>query len=335
MKNSTMTKTIMTLAGVALAAASSAQAGDTEWGGFAAPEFKYANKAASNKGFNVADGAFYVNHKEGHAKFILDIPFAYAASAGTFTLGANKAQAFVHVAYDSGFNWRLGQFDTLHGFEKKDLKDIHFAEAGFLDTHFSTTNTGTSLGYDGGSWGVDLVFANPAGATDHINSTTVALQKKYEYSLHTEWLRGQMVTVNFGIQALNKILTWDAIVGFGFGKVDANLEIVAQTGGASTGFGLLGQVMTDFNDDISGGIRLEYGSKLASNGVNTTGATTDVALAALGYTHSEFAATIGPQFKLSKAMKLKVDYTFDSKKATSAADSVSTHSGVVGAVYSF
>lgn len=330
MKNSTMTKTMMTLAGVALAAAGSAQAGDTEWGGFAAPQFKYANQAASNTGFHLADGAIYINHKEGVAKFILDVPYKYSPTAGSVSIGATKAQAFVHVSYDNGFNWRLGQFDTLHGFEKNDLKNIHFAEAGFIGTHFSTTNTGTSLGYDGGSWGVDLVFANPAGATDHINSSTASLQKKYEYSLHTEWLRGQMFNINFGIQALNKVFTWDAIFGFGFGKVDADLEIIAQTGGVSTGFGLLGQVMTDFTDDISGGIRLEYGTKLASNGVNTK----DSGILA-NYTHSRFAATIGPQFKLTKAMKLKVDYTFDSTKLTSAGTATSTHSGVVGAVYSF
>ncbi len=310
-------KSLLALAAFGLVFSGAAKAGDTEFSGFAAPTFTWSNKAAGNTGFHVKDGAIYINHKEGKAKVVVDIPFSFnSTTAGTFNFGRDKAQAYVHITYDSGMNWRLGQWDRLNGFEGVDAKDIPFTLSGILTTAFSAAKSGATVGYDGGSWALDILFNHPNGATNH------SVTNNYEFGLHSDWLKGQSFELGLGVIGYNSVYTIDAMLSFGLGNLDLDLEAVFQTGGSSTGLGLLVQALTDFNDSTSGGIRFEYGNKLATVGTATAANSTQI------------QATIGPQFKVSKAMKLKVDYSLVSNTATGGS-AVTSHKAGLGAVYSF
>lgn len=297
----------------------SAKAADTEFSGFAAPTFLWSDGSTNNLGFHVRDGALYIMHKQGSAKAMVDLPFSFnSTSAGSFNFAMTQAQAYYHVMYDNGLNWRLGQWDRLNGFETVDLNGIPFTRGGFVRGAFSAVKAGATVGYDGGSYSIDILFNHPNGTTNH-QATGAG---NYEFGIHSDWLKGQSFELGLGAIAYNSVYTIDAIFGLGLGNLDLDIEGVFQTGGAETGIGILARLMTDFSDDMSGGVRIEYGSNLATAG------------SAAAANDSQIAVTVGPQFKVTKAMLLKLDYTFDST-TPSGGSAATSHIAGLGATYSF
>ncbi len=108
-------------------------------GGFVDAQFHTTNDYSLTEGVTIHDGAVYVTMKSGKTEAKLDIPFkanfdiaSNSTEGANFALGRTKMQAYITHAYDFDFSWKLGQFDTIYGFELNDSPDLVLSRQGFI-----------------------------------------------------------------------------------------------------------------------------------------------------------------------------------------------------------
>ena len=78
-------------------------------------------------GFNLQEGAVYLQKKTNLVGLMVDMPFSGNRSTQKVDIDFYaKGQAYAHNTYDSGIMFQLGQWDGILGAEASDSIDTHF-----------------------------------------------------------------------------------------------------------------------------------------------------------------------------------------------------------------
>jgi len=318
-----MTKTIRLFAGAALLG-SAAFAADSEGikvGGFVDAQYNWVRQPSlkATNTFTIYDGAVYLGKSVGAGEVMIDIPFRSrtetelaagrtATAAGqsgvandsAFVVGAEKAQAYVAWKYENGFSWKVGQFDSVYGFEANDSADAVFAKQGLiwgnipnasnptLTLTVPTVHLGALMTYDLSELlGINLLVANPNPAGKmYDGNPDFGFKIVSKFDIFRASIGGLFTRVGN-----DKGTLFDVIAGAQFGKLMTDLEVTfdkAATAGSKTRFSGLVQLGYGLSDQLNVATRFEY-SKLST-------------LKALAW-------TTGPQWWFSKGFVTKLDYT--------------------------
>lgn len=288
----------------AVFAAGSALAADgVSVGGFADAHWDWtkSGSASSTNTFSVYDGAVYLNGSMAGAKAMVDVPFSLTdATSNTMTLGMKKAQAWIEHMYDNGFHWKMGQFDSIHGSEGKDTADIPFSHHSMITAeNMPWTHTGLLAGYMiNEDWDLDVMIANPdslSGMTKGNPDFGVRLKGNFKDMGIDEFTGSFTMGRTVSTTANNNAKHWLAsgILGLHFGDIIMRGDgFMFNSGvtGAKTSMGIGGYTQFNMSDTLAAGVRFGLGSNRA-------------------VTEHKFQLTVGPQYKATKNMTMKVDYT--------------------------
>lgn len=322
---------LLVVAGLTPAGAALAEGMPFKINGFADGQFHWdSSGGTNNNGFSLHDGAIYLSAEVSGAKLMVDLPFNSNSDTSNFmhTMFA-KAQAYVGYKYDFGFWWQLGQWDTIYGFEANDTKDITFSRHGSIYNEVTpATHTGLLIGYNfTDTVGFKALIANGSSTAvaaleyDGESSTGLSGGRNFQYGGQL-FFNGDMLHAAVGYlyekksNDTNGLL--DVTLGADLGDIDVDGEFVYKqipnVSDSGIGFGLEGVYHT-MDDDLGLGLRFDWLSKFTND--------------------SEIEITAGPQYKLTKNLTGKFDYTFGSVKAVSGGTSETTHAINVSALYAF
>lgn len=130
-------------------------------GGFVDAQYSWTKQTGPDAStFALHEGALYLGKTMGSGEVMVDIPFK-AGTGNAVVLGEDKAQAFVSWKYENGFAWKMGQFDSLYGYEAADSVDSSFTSRGKLAGIMPVTHTGLQMSYEMSDLlGLHLLVAN-------------------------------------------------------------------------------------------------------------------------------------------------------------------------------
>jgi hypothetical protein len=311
------------------------QAADLKVGGFVDGQYQWDNKGLTNT-FKIQDGALQLAQHVDNAGFVLDLPFhTNAGSMGLF-VGTDQAQAFVDVRYDNGGRWKLGQFDSIYGFESNRTVDLFFTRQGQLHNALPKTFDGLLLGYDASKeLGINLMVANPADAPFMAKQNpALGAQVTYKSDMGRAAV-GYEMNKDSAANATSSLI--DVVVGGNFGALAVDLEgDVQKTLSYDSGKGLLANVIYSVDDKLGLGVRGEYFKNW--NVADASGAQVTfpaIGTAAPSAVNKGMDVTVGPSYAMSKNLRVRADYTFTSITAVENTDAVKAHAAAVSAVYKF
>ncbi len=321
-------KKLTTLSAV-LASSSAFAADGLKIGGFVDGAYQ---SGGSTSAFFLHDAALYLGKTMGMGEVMIDIPVNNSGASNTFTLAGTKAQAFVHWKYDNGFNWRLGQFDSLYGYEANDSADRIFAVSSNVSGLFMPyTHTGLKVGYEmSDALGFDVLLANTAnqgkrptgGApfdwgfklSTKSDTFTAAVGGLFDKAALTGTKMGWL----FNVMAETKTEMMTFAIDVALRKASA---ATADTF-TKTEMGIMALVDFELAEDTTWGLRPEWTQTYAANEVATA---TD--------TRSKLIKiATGPAFKMSKDFTVRPEYTFSKASVTGAK---AHHDFVLSAVHRF
>ncbi len=294
-------------------------AAETKVGGFVDGQYQWQQKMKEGRqAFNIYDAALYVSHEMDNTRVMVDLPLN-PSNASLFNSG--KSQLYVAHKTSFGLDLTLGRFDTIYGTELNDSADIRFTRFGLIQsTVLPVTHTGLLGAYELApslmlramvtNESLDTTFSdtnNNQGGNMQFGAQLAFAPKPYRLSAG---FLTKKVGDNTGM-FINLMAGGD----IGDFALDFEFDTLKQAvAGAETGIGLLAQVAYNFNQSLSAGIRGEMTDKVAAVGTK------------------QYKLTVGPQYKLTKAMTLKADYTFDSTKP-SGGSSTNNSTVALAAVY--
>jgi len=292
-------------------------------GGFVDAQFNMSNVGRNNS-FSVNDAALYLSAESGSTSFNIDLPFSSdLAGSGdnTFTFATTKAQAYVQKKYDSGGSWKLGQFDTIFGFEANDSPDIQFSHQGLVFANIlPLTHTGLEYTHTfGKDLTLNLLVANRFnhGHADGLDMDYGAQLVFKNDSFHL--FGGVLLGKDHASSNMNSLIDILAGVTQGNLTLDGGLDLTKSAAAADTGLGILANVAYTVSKDVGLGVRGELLSKVT----DTTNVTR----------FQQIGVTVGPQFTLSSAAKAKVDYSLVSTTLVDGGSSVTSHAAALAVVY--
>ncbi len=305
--------------------------------GFLDAQYQGSSNSDMHRGFLLNDGALYLTWDLAKLDFKIDLPFRmYTQNGPDFQLGLTKAQAFVGQKYESGFRWKIGQFDTTFGFEGNDTVDIVFSRQGnvynFTDPF---VHTGILLGYDfNADWGLNAYIADP-------NDRGILQGKDLQFGLQLvkasqtfRFAPGLLVNRDFSTQQYN--YEADLVAGVTLGKLAIDGEINynsrndiinPETGTGIRGIGALLQVQYSINDDWNIAVRPEYITQQAYTDPKSTATQTLL--------KSQVLVFVGPQYNINKYIRLRLDYSYQQDTQFITNTSLSYHGFNLGAVFKF
>jgi hypothetical protein len=315
---------VMALAAVALASGSvRASEVSAKAGGFVDAQFNMSNAGTTN-GFSVNDGALYLTAETGTTSVNIDLPFfsdAFGSGDNSFTFATTKAQAFFMKKYDTGGCWKLGQFDTIFGFEANDSPDIQYSHQGLIFANIlPLTHTGLHYMHTfGKELTLNLIVANKFnhGHADGLDMDYGAQLVFKNDSFHL--FGGVLLGKDHASSNMNSLIDVLAGVTQGSLTLDAELDLTKSAAAPDTGLGILANVAYNVNKDVGLGVRGEFLSKVTD--------TLNVAR------FQQIGVTAGPQFTLSSAAKAKVDYSLVSTTLVDGGASVTSHAAALSVVY--
>jgi hypothetical protein len=272
--------------------------------------------------FRFSEAALTASKKVGGAEGVLDIAvhgpsrsytkgFVSSTTDTAWDIGQTGSQAYVAMNYDNGFMWRLGQFDSLFGYEANDSADQRYAMAGSIAAHMPVTQVGFHGKYEFSDMlTVHVAVANPSDLGYMYNGNLqygIKLNTKFDaikFNIGSVFMTGDSYSTGAKEQ-LGYLVDWDlsskmasvdwALYGF-FSKNDiknAKLDY---------GVGLdLGYAVTEM---VDAGLRVEFDKDGQDNGTTNT-------ITALATDDDQtIQVTVGPQFHLTDNLTAKLDYTF-------------------------
>lgn len=285
----------------AMLAAGSAFAADgiKVWGGVDA-QYNWVKTTPNTNTFNLNEGYFGFTKSLGAGEGVVDL------SVKGFS---KTSQAYVSWKYENGFNWKLGQWHSIYGYESVHSSDIRFSHQGMLYDAVPTSHTGLYAGYDFSDMlGLGFIVANPA---DQTGMTEGNPDFGVKASTKMDNVKASVGLLFSRSAAAGKSTLVDVIAGTTFGKlsVDANF-ILKKPDAGNSGIGFGGIFGYGVTDTVDAGARVEY--------------TKDIAPVKM------LAFTVGPQFKMSSDFTIKADYTF-----TKPDGGTNGHAITVAAVHKF
>ena len=314
-------KSLRILCSIALISTSLAYAGDDAMsvGGFIDTQYQW-NNSGSPTGVVVNDGAVYFSKKSGDAEAKVDLPFHNTdAGNNSVHIGEGKAQAYLsYTCPKSAVSTKLGQFDTIFGFELNDTKDVFFASQGLVfNQAIPVTHRGALVSIPASS----TVTLNLMGAADSstgvLNGTNPDWGAQVTSSGPVRLAAGALYRKSENESGKSFYLA-DFVVGTDMGAwtIDAGFDMRREADATTTGKTYLAHLVYKMDDKMSLGARGELLKEMS------------------GF-DSQLALTVGPKIALTKELSAKVNYTHSSVKAVTGGESVTTHAGSIGAVYTF
>ncbi len=303
--------------------------------------------------FRFAEAAIWATKKAGGAEGVLDLDIKGPSQAYTrgfqtgntntaWTLGGSNSQAYVAMTYDNGFTWRLGQFDSLYGYEPVKSSDRHYAQAGLLSALAPTSHVGWHGKYEfSDMMALNIVIANPhdVGVMKNGNlNYGLKLNTKFDslaFNLGALFKTGDQYATGAKKQ-LGYFVDWD--VGSTMGSLEWALYGYVAKGdvkGAKTDFGAGLNTHYAMSEMTHLGLRFEYDKDGTKNTAAITSGTTLTGANATSDT-SSWAVTVGPQFHMTDAFTTKLDYTYTAiKYEGSGAKDHAGHAANLAGVYKF
>jgi hypothetical protein len=312
--------------------------------GFVDPQLQITSSGNTvSKGFVLNDGALYVDGSVESTEFKIDIPLRMFSTGNVdFDIAKTRAQAYASAKYSNGLKWKLGQFDTTFGFEGNDTVDIAFTRQGIVYTFTDPfVHTGLLVGYEMGEMSFNLYATNPNDSgilpsgtkpSDPFANpvTNNGMQYGAQFVYTSPELRGSLGGLTFmnGKSNMSDIY-YDVTLGVTIDAFSMDAEISYNKVGANAtaSYGYLLQLMYTGPEGLSFGARGEI--------VNDRSQRESRMYDQLGAVSKQSLLFVGPQYAVNSALKLKLDYTYQSVVATEGAVSVPEHGLNVAAVYRF
>jgi len=213
------------LMGVVLMSGAAFAADGIKLGGFADVGFTFSNATdPATKSFGVGDGAFYFGKTMGMGEVLVDIPFFYSTATGPngILAGARQAQAWISWKYENGAWWKMGQFDSLFGYEANDSWDRTFSKAGLVSGTVPVTHTGLNVGYKASdNLNIGLLISDPH------DKGAMAAGGKFDFGGKIETSSDAFnasvgFLMSYGTSAYGYLV--DVIAGSKMGQLNANVE---------------------------------------------------------------------------------------------------------------
>ena len=295
----------------------------TSVGGFIDAQFNTTKSDATTQGFVINDGAVYLSGKYKNTTGFLDIPFAGGSIAGTptpnFNLGLVDAQAYIEHIHDSGLTWKIGQWDAIYGFEVNDTNGVAFTRQGLVfNWAVPFVEAGLLISHNFGLITAKAYVGNP-NDTNGIFDSLERLEMGGQFALNHEMLR---LTPGLRTkQTVSGRLThFDLLAGVTLGDWALDFEFdTVKTSGSTRGYAYMAHILGSLDkvrEGLSAGARFEFLKDLEGNPTN----------------NRTLQLTVGPQYKLSKILKLKTDYSWQQRKLTAGAAATSAHIFNIAAV---
>ncbi len=276
-------------------------------GGFVDPQLQYTQNVGARVVLN--DGAVYLTKSLGDGMAMIDLTFndlTVNGKADDF-----QSQAFAAYKYSNGFNWKVGQFDGIFGFERNDTVDVEFANQGLAYALQPKVHQAVLVGYEvSKSMNVQAFVggSDASGLAGVVGAGNPQIGAKFAYN---DGLRlavgGTMESEKVAADATAMFL--NATAGMDFGSLSLDAEYSMDNTGvdgvdATTGVGVYaGYGMTDST---------KLGARWTMVG-------------------DDMAITVGPNFEMTKDLTVKFDVDYAMNSATDA----NTAALAVAATYRF
>jgi hypothetical protein len=319
---------------VFLGLCSSANASETTVNGFVDGQYINQKLLTRNRSFLVFDGAVYVKKEMEKAHVYLDIPVSVSgANSNTLAIATTQAQAYFGYKYENGFSWRLGQFDFLYGFVKKDSADRFWATNVVSGSGFWKTSLGLDLMYHCDITGLDFhaYVAQPKNAgvktadENYDHGITIARPGDLSFSVGARQWKPK-ATLHFD-------RTYQAIVGYKMDKLALTLGFAFRNNQSTKAVGNAVYFSTTygFDDKWAAGLRYENTRKFTEIASGTVVGAQAVTRAS---THDKlWQVTVGPKYTVTKSLVTRADFTY--AVAEFGKDTTRPMSYALSAVYSF
>lgn len=305
--------------------------------GFIDSQYLFNTTQSLHRGFVINDGAIYVAGENAGLDWKLDLPFRMTGSGNSgFRFAESRGtQAYLGQKFAGGWKWKIGQYDSPFGLESNDTADIPFSRQGSV--YYSMmpyVHTGLGVGYDfSDSVGMNAFFQNP---NDRGVLGGNGVQYGFQFVLNQPKARFSAGVLMDTPAGLSQNVFADATGGFTLGAFTADLEFCysirndllnPETAAASNGIGVLGQLLYNHTDELSFGVRGEYVTQFAVTDVRSTASQTAL--------KSQILVFAGPQYYLTKNIRLKGDYSLQLDQPFNGGASVLLHGAQIGAVFRF
>ena len=304
------------IAMIAGLASVSAFAADMKASGFVNGQYTYNFSNSAVNGFYVPEAALILSKDSENANAMFVLPFTMTGgAASTIGFTGAAAQAFVGYKYSNGFSWKLGQFEKMFGAEAIYASLSPLTTTSALNNVYGITHTGLMLGYGMKGFNLKFLLADNSlgvGGTGlwGANGPDLGLRAdiadmfyvggRYRFQAsgaNTDYL------VNAGIKMDGKPFA----VGLDFALRNTAANV------SGLGLSLLGTYAASDMTDIAA--RVEYLTGMTTAGVATSG-------------QNNLLLNIGPAFKMTKDMRVEVNYNL-----TAPSPGSMTHSADVSAVF--
>lgn len=286
----------------AIALSGSAYA-DVNVGGFVDAGYRWTKDATPSSSWGVNDGAVHLTGNSGSTGYLVDLGFS---ATNTWA-----DQAFVTNKYDSGFNWRVGMFDSILGHENQDSNTYSFSNQSHIGSWFSSFHTGALLGYDlSDMLSLSVLVAN--GTTGNNGNNTSGNTDGFAYPQFGFRLDSKSDGMGFWVAGIFESeggesgYTFDLGATSEMGGMDLGLELAMMkpaVANADSGMIVSVDVAKDVSETMGFGARFEW-----DNGKTRTG--TDPGEAAMFF-------DVGPNFQLSENSTAYLDYNLAKYKNSS------------------
>jgi hypothetical protein len=258
-------------------------------GGFVDAGWMWKKATPDTNTFAIMDGALSVGKTMGMGEVMLELPLtASNAADNTLAIGGDETKAYVSWKYDNGFMWKMGQFDSLFGMEASRSADRFFSSKSKMYSLTPSNHLGLMVGYDfSDALGLGLALANPTGKGTMENGNLDIAVKLNTKSDGFHVSLGALFSQAVGQDA---DMAFDIIAGTKMDAMTFDVEAwISKPNVGDTGFGVLGMFTYGMDEMVSLGARVEWASKLYTEG-------------------DLIGLAVGPEFAMNKEFKVRAEY---------------------------
>jgi hypothetical protein len=293
--------------------------------GFLDAQYQYRKKAI-DPGFVLNDGALYLLGEYGAIKGLLDFPFAGAVGEdSSFTFAKEKAQAYLTWTATEKWDFTVGQFDTVFGFEANDSKDLQFTTPGILfENLLPTTHLGGMMEFTMSDITIKALVSNANNKSRMFNGTEATASSEYPEFGAQAGYADEMFHVSAGMLhhqqkgPAGASNLYQVMAGVALDPITVEAEFdVKKVGSSDAGMGGLLNVVFSATEELSLAARAEFIRKVPEGA------------------YEVMNGTFGPQYALSENLTFKADYSFNAAKEEKAEKRVKEHSFNAGALLMF
>ncbi len=280
--------------------------------GFIDPQIQVTSNHILKQGFVLNDSALILSKEISSATFQLDLPF----SGGPLAFNSLKSQAYVGYAHSDRLSWKLGKFDAPIGVESNKATQIEFTRQGLTYSLLPTSLTGATIQYSfEPSISLAVIVADPRNS-GVLSGGSYDLGGRLDLSTNTKkfWIAG-MYNADSNI---GTIFDFGATLNFSESKLDLGFSYFIT---APLNYGsVIAKWIASVSTAVDLGARLEFSNAALTRSASVSGHGNTV------------QATIGPQWRLTDELKMKIDYS-PGRSALDGESSRTTHTVNLACVF--